>query len=196
MAELLRTTDIVLLSYVNFLLSEAGIPVLVADVHVSAVEGSIGAFCFPRRVLIAAEDWDESAAILTEAGLAAHLAPPPEGRREWFSPIRLDPGSVPANDLAEASGCLENEFVNAALPGMHKRQSSAGVEGKPRTCRGRPSVAAARDRASGAWQARACLTKVGARRDSVTAIKSTRIEAITAAEARSRASICGLFPQK
>jgi hypothetical protein len=83
MAELLRTTDIVLLSYVNFLLSEAGIPVLVADVHVSAVEGSIGAF--PRRVLIAAEDWDESAAILTEAGLAAHLArPPEERRREWF----------------------------------------------------------------------------------------------------------------
>ena len=83
MAELLRTTDIVLLSYVNFLLSEAGIPVLVADAHVSAVEGSIGAF--PRRVLIAAEDWDESAAILTEAGLAAHLAPPPEERRrEWF----------------------------------------------------------------------------------------------------------------
>jgi hypothetical protein len=75
MAELLRTTDIVLLSYVNFLLSDAGIPVLVADAHVSAVEGSIGAF--PRRVLIAAEDWDESAAILTDAGLAAHLAPPP-----------------------------------------------------------------------------------------------------------------------
>ncbi len=74
MAELLRTTDIVLLSYVNFLLSEAGIPVLVADVHVSAVEGSIGAF--PRRVLIAAEDWHESASILTEAGLAAHLAAP------------------------------------------------------------------------------------------------------------------------
>jgi hypothetical protein len=75
MAELLRTTDMVLLSYVNFLLSDAGIPVLVADAHVSAIEGSIGAF--PRRVLIAAEDWDESAAILTDAGLAAHLAAPP-----------------------------------------------------------------------------------------------------------------------
>ena len=83
MAELLRTTDIVLLSYVNFLLSDAGIPVLVADAHVSAVEGSIGTF--PRRMLIAAEDWHESASILTEAGLAAHLAPPPEEkRREWF----------------------------------------------------------------------------------------------------------------
>ncbi len=83
MAELLRTTDIVLLTYVNSLLSDAGIPVLVADVHVSSVEGSIGAF--PRRVLIAAEDWNESAAILTEAGLAAHLAEPPEETpRKWF----------------------------------------------------------------------------------------------------------------
>ncbi len=75
MAELLRTTDIVLLSYVNSLLNDAGIPLLVADVHMSVVEGSIGAF--PRRVLIAAEDWEESAAILTEAGLAAHLSAPP-----------------------------------------------------------------------------------------------------------------------
>ena len=48
---------------------------MVADVHVSTIEGSIGAF--PRRVLIAAEDWDESVAILTEAGLAAHLAAHP-----------------------------------------------------------------------------------------------------------------------
>lgn len=83
MAELLRTTDIVLLSYVNALLSGAGISLLVADVHVSTVEGSIGAF--PRRVLIAAEDWNESAAILTDAGLAAHLAAPPVERpRDWF----------------------------------------------------------------------------------------------------------------
>ena len=71
MAELLRTTDIVLLSYVNSLLSDAGIKPLIADVHVSTVEGSIGAF--PRRLLVPDEDFDEAAAILTEAGLAAHL---------------------------------------------------------------------------------------------------------------------------
>ena len=74
MAELLRTTDIVLLSYVNSLLSDAGIPYIVADVHMSVVEGSIG--IFPRRVLVAVEDLLESAAILTEAGLSAHLAVP------------------------------------------------------------------------------------------------------------------------
>lgn len=72
MTELLRTTDIVLISYVNSLLSDAGIPALIADVHVSSVEGSIGAF--PRRVLIPAEDLKESVEILTGAGLAAHLS--------------------------------------------------------------------------------------------------------------------------
>jgi Putative prokaryotic signal transducing protein len=72
MTELLRTTDIVLISYVNSLLSDAGIPALIADVHVSSVEGSIGAF--PRRVLIPAEDLKESIEILKSAGLGAHLS--------------------------------------------------------------------------------------------------------------------------
>ncbi len=75
MAELLHTADMVLLSYIDVLLRDAGIPFLVADVHVSAVEGSIGAF--PRRVPVDAGDWNECAAILREAGLAAHLAAPP-----------------------------------------------------------------------------------------------------------------------
>ena len=71
MKELLRTTDIVLLTFVNSLLTDACIPVLIADTHVSSVEGSIGAF--PRRVLVAAEDWDESISVLTAAGLRDHL---------------------------------------------------------------------------------------------------------------------------
>ena len=78
MKELLRTTDIVLLSYVNSLLNDAYVSVLIADVHVSSVEGSIGAF--PRRVLVAAEDWDESVSILTAAGLADHLITPERSR--------------------------------------------------------------------------------------------------------------------
>jgi hypothetical protein len=72
MVELLRSTDIVLISHVNSLLDDAGIPLLVADVHMSVVEGSIGVF--PRRVLVAAEDRVESAAILGKAGLAGHLS--------------------------------------------------------------------------------------------------------------------------
>ncbi len=75
MKELLRTTDIVLLSYVNSLLNDACVSVLIADVHVSSVEGSIGAF--PRRLLVPAEDWEESVSILTAAGLADHLIAEP-----------------------------------------------------------------------------------------------------------------------
>lgn len=71
MKELLRTTDLVLLTYVNSLLNDACVPVLIADIHVSSVEGSIGAF--PRRVLVPAEDWDESISILTAAGLGDRL---------------------------------------------------------------------------------------------------------------------------
>ncbi len=51
MQEVFRTNDPVKLSYVRHLLNEAGIDFFVADEHMSAVEGNIGAF--PRRVLVA-----------------------------------------------------------------------------------------------------------------------------------------------
>jgi len=54
MEEVFRTTDIVKLSYIQHLLAEAGIDVFIADQHIAAVEGSIGAF--PRRVMVAAKD--------------------------------------------------------------------------------------------------------------------------------------------
>lgn len=72
MKELLRTTNIVLLSYVDALLSDAGLSPVVADSYISAVEGSIGAF--PRRVLVAVDEWSEGVAILVGAGLGCHLA--------------------------------------------------------------------------------------------------------------------------
>ena len=74
MRELLRTTDLVLLSYVNSLLNDACVSVFIADLHVSSVEGSIGAF--PRRVLVAEEDLEESISVLTAAGLGDHLIDP------------------------------------------------------------------------------------------------------------------------
>jgi hypothetical protein len=46
----LRTNDLVKLSYAQHLLSEAGIEYFVADQHISAVEGNIGAF--PRRLMV------------------------------------------------------------------------------------------------------------------------------------------------
>ncbi len=50
----LRTNDLVKLSYAQYLLSEAGIEYFVADQHISAVEGNIGAF--PRRLMVREAD--------------------------------------------------------------------------------------------------------------------------------------------
>ncbi len=54
MVELLRSNDLVLLSWVEAVLSARGIDVVIMDAHASAVEGSIGAI--PRRVMVLAED--------------------------------------------------------------------------------------------------------------------------------------------
>lgn len=50
MDEVFRTNDMVKLSYVEHLLTEAGVDYFIADQHISAVEGNIGAF--PRRVMV------------------------------------------------------------------------------------------------------------------------------------------------
>jgi hypothetical protein len=71
MIELLRTNDIVLIGFAQSLMEGAQIPVLVADNHISVLEGSIGAF--PRRLLVP-EDWAAQARrLLVDAGLAAEL---------------------------------------------------------------------------------------------------------------------------
>lgn len=54
MKEVIRTNDAVLLSFIEVLLREAGIPAVIADQNMSVLEGSIGVL--PRRVLVADED--------------------------------------------------------------------------------------------------------------------------------------------
>jgi hypothetical protein len=54
MKEVLRTNDLVLLSYATHVLAEAGIEAVVYDAHISAIEGSIGAF--PRRLMVDDDD--------------------------------------------------------------------------------------------------------------------------------------------
>lgn len=71
MLELLRTNDPVLISFVEALLGDAGIEWLVADTHMSVVEGSIGAF--PRRVLVLSDDLHRARRLLVEAGLGHEL---------------------------------------------------------------------------------------------------------------------------
>ena len=50
MEELLRSNDLVYLSFVMHVLNEEGIDYVLLDHHMSALEGSIGAI--PRRVMV------------------------------------------------------------------------------------------------------------------------------------------------
>ena len=71
MDELVRTNDIVLISLIETLLSEAGVRYFVADRHMSAMEGSIG--FLPRRILVDSDQTDRARQLLIDAGLQAEL---------------------------------------------------------------------------------------------------------------------------
>ena len=71
MVELIRTNDLVLIGVIEGLLRASHIPVLVADNHISALEGSIGAF--PRRVLVPHDRAAQARRMMIDAGLAAEL---------------------------------------------------------------------------------------------------------------------------
>lgn len=71
MVELIRTNDLVLIGFVQSLLEGARIPVFVADHHISALEGSIGAF--PRRLLVPHDRAAQARRLVMEAGLSAEL---------------------------------------------------------------------------------------------------------------------------
>lgn len=66
MKELLRTNDVVRLSWVQAVLEDSGIESLVLDTHTSIVEGSIGAI--QRRVMVADDDLSRARRLLAEAG--------------------------------------------------------------------------------------------------------------------------------
>jgi hypothetical protein len=71
MREVLRSNDAVLLGFAEAVLRQVGIASLLADQHISAIEGSIGAF--PRRLLVEAEHSALARTLLTDAGLSAWL---------------------------------------------------------------------------------------------------------------------------
>jgi hypothetical protein len=73
MREILRTNDPVLLSFVASLLKDGGIASLVADTHMSVLEGSLGVL--PRRLLVADEDETAARHLLSDAGFGEWLAP-------------------------------------------------------------------------------------------------------------------------
>lgn len=71
MKELLRTNDMVLVSFVRALLDDADIPYVVLDSHMSVVEGSLGVL--PRRILVGEGRMAAARQILTDNGLAHEI---------------------------------------------------------------------------------------------------------------------------
>lgn len=67
MKELLRSNDLVYLSYVTHLLSGAGVEYLLLDSFTSAVEGSIGAI--PRRLMVADDAFARARLALSNGSL-------------------------------------------------------------------------------------------------------------------------------
>jgi hypothetical protein len=72
MEELLRTNDLVLISFAESLLGEAGIETWIADQNMSIVEGSLG--ILPRRLMVPADRIEAARKLLDEAGIGAELS--------------------------------------------------------------------------------------------------------------------------
>jgi hypothetical protein len=72
--ELLRTNDIVLISFVEALLRDAGITAFVADQNMSIIEGSLGVL--PRRVMVPEDEIDAARKLLHEAGIGKEISEP------------------------------------------------------------------------------------------------------------------------
>ncbi|MGI9501267.1 MAG: DUF2007 domain-containing protein [Geminicoccaceae bacterium] len=65
MRELLRSTDLVHLSWARATLEADGIDCVILDEHVSGIEGGINAF--PRRVMVEEEVFERAKALLKHA---------------------------------------------------------------------------------------------------------------------------------
>jgi hypothetical protein len=69
--ELVRINDLVLISLIETLLTQAGVAFFVADQHMSAVEGSLG--FLPRRIMIDSNERERARRLLSDAGLSGEL---------------------------------------------------------------------------------------------------------------------------
>jgi len=66
--EVLKTNDMVAISFATALLRDAGIEHVVFDTNMSVLEGSIG--ILPRRVMVSDEALERARMLLKDAGLA------------------------------------------------------------------------------------------------------------------------------
>jgi hypothetical protein len=73
MVELMRTNDVVLISYVRALLTAEGIEMFELDLHASVLDGSVAAI--QRRVMVDDDDIEAARRLLREAELGDVLKP-------------------------------------------------------------------------------------------------------------------------
>ncbi|MFP1631789.1 DUF2007 domain-containing protein [Zhengella sp. ZM62] len=67
MKELIRTNDLVVISFAESLMRDAGIRFFVADGNMSIMEGSLGVL--PRRLMVEDDRIDEARRLLADAGI-------------------------------------------------------------------------------------------------------------------------------
>jgi hypothetical protein len=77
MQEVVRSTDVVYLSWLTALLRDDGIEAVVLDAYTSVMEGSINAI--PRRLMVADEDAERARRLAREAEAERVAAPEPDG---------------------------------------------------------------------------------------------------------------------
>lgn len=65
MKELVRTNNLVLISWLRALLSDSNIECVVLDAHTSVLEGSAGAI--PRRIMVIDEDFEMAKKLFDES---------------------------------------------------------------------------------------------------------------------------------
>jgi hypothetical protein len=71
MIELVRTNDLVVISYIEALLRDADVAHFVADQNMSIMEGSLGVL--PRRVMVAEDDAERARRLLKDAGFGDEI---------------------------------------------------------------------------------------------------------------------------
>lgn len=71
MMEVLRTNDLVLLSFVEAVLKDMKIECIVVDEHMSVLDGSIGVL--PRRLLIEDDEFHRAKLVLSDPDIHPHL---------------------------------------------------------------------------------------------------------------------------
>lgn len=72
MREIVRSNDAVLLNFIVVLLRDAGLTPHLADEHISAMEGSIGAL--PRRILLMPDELQQAKRVLKEADMSQWIS--------------------------------------------------------------------------------------------------------------------------